>query len=53
MEPEDVRGAAEILRSLIAEVDADRIDAEPVQRIYLAGVLDTLDGLQSPLNGFG
>src|SRR4051794_763755 len=38
----DEDAAVESLRTLLAEIDAGRVDADPAQRAYLAGVVDGL-----------
>jgi hypothetical protein len=46
MKQTDVQACAEQLRALLDEIDADRLDASPVQVAYMRGALEALETMR-------
>lgn len=44
-DPSDVEATRSSLRALVEAIDTGEVEADPQERAYLAGALDTLDRL--------
>lgn len=44
-DPTDVEATRSSLRALVEAIDTGEVEADPQERAYLAGALDTLDRL--------